>query len=151
MRQIFLANIDVVPTNHLLTFSRDDLGMGMGKPAGINDFVTKLYAMINDPSLPSISWTESGTSFVVSNVREFSRNALISHFKHNNFSNFVRQLKMYGFRKINHTPRAQPTSMPKPGNSPTPDSCAGVQPVRPDQTKENWDESLCDEAVYHVQ
>ncbi|TFK19947.1 winged helix DNA-binding domain-containing protein [Coprinopsis marcescibilis] len=67
--------------------------------------------MINDPkSAHFISWTELGTSFVVSNVGEFSRSILGSHFKHNNFSSFVRQLNMYGFHKINRTPRAQRTS-----------------------------------------
>jgi hypothetical protein len=91
--------------------------------------------MINDPkSAHFISWTELGTSFVVSNVGEFSRSILGSHFKHNNvsihsihsctflppsqspgvptdfftkFSSFVRQLNMYGFHKINRTPRTQ--------------------------------------------
>ncbi|KAL4072878.1 HSF-type DNA-binding-domain-containing protein [Scleroderma yunnanense] len=74
----------------------------MGKPITTNNFVTKLYQMINDQkSQHFISWTEHGTSFVVSNVGEFSRNILGSHFKHNNFSSFVRQLNMYGFHKIN--------------------------------------------------
>ena len=41
--------------------------------------------MINDPkSQHFISWTELGASFVVSNVGEFSRSILGSHFKHNN-------------------------------------------------------------------
>ncbi|KAF5338036.1 hypothetical protein D9758_014269 [Tetrapyrgos nigripes] len=86
--------------------------MGMlGKPMPTNNFVTKLYQMINDPkSSHFITWTELGTSFVVSNVGEFSRSILGSHFKHNNFSSFVRQLNMYGFHKINRTPRAQRTS-----------------------------------------
>ncbi|TFL02156.1 HSF-type DNA-binding-domain-containing protein, partial [Pterulicium gracile] len=67
--------------------------------------------MINDPkSTHFITWTELGTSFVVSNVGEFSRSILGSHFKHNNFSSFVRQLNMYGFHKINRTPRAQRSS-----------------------------------------
>ncbi|KAI0047142.1 hypothetical protein FA95DRAFT_1492904 [Auriscalpium vulgare] len=83
----------------------------IGKPVGTNNFVTKLYQMINDPkSAHFIAWTELGTSFVVSNVGEFSRSILGSHFKHNNFSSFVRQLNMYGFHKINRTPRAQRTS-----------------------------------------
>lgn len=82
-----------------------------GKAMGTNNFVTKLYHMINDPkSQHYIMWTEHGTSFVVSNVGEFSRSILGSHFKHNNFSSFVRQLNMYGFHKINRTPRAQRTS-----------------------------------------
>jgi hypothetical protein len=43
--------------------------------------------MISDPkSAQFISWTELGTSFVVSNVGEFSRSILGSHFKHNNVS-----------------------------------------------------------------
>lgn len=41
--------------------------------------------MINDPkSTQFIAWTELGTSFVVSNVGEFSRSILGGHFKHNN-------------------------------------------------------------------
>ncbi|KAG6849473.1 hypothetical protein H0H93_008142 [Arthromyces matolae] len=65
----------------------------LGKPMATNNFVTKLYQMINDPkSAHYIAWTELGTSFVVSNVGEFSRSILGSHFKHNN------------------TPRAQRTS-----------------------------------------
>ncbi|KAI6150345.1 hypothetical protein BKA82DRAFT_484428 [Pisolithus tinctorius] len=83
----------------------------MGKPMGTNNFVTKLYQMVNDPeSQHHITWTELGTSFVVSDVGEFSRSILRSHFKYNNFSSFVRQLNMYGFHKINRTPRAQRTS-----------------------------------------
>lgn len=82
-----------------------------GKPITTNNFVTKLYQMIIDPkSAQFISWTELGTSFVVSNVAEFSRTILGSHFKHNNFSSFVRQLNMYGFHKINRTPRSQRSS-----------------------------------------
>ncbi|CAK5267362.1 unnamed protein product [Mycena citricolor] len=83
----------------------------LGKPLATNNFVTKLYQMINDQkSAHFIAWTELGTSFVVSNVGEFSRSILGSHFKHNNFSSFVRQLNMYGFHKINRTPRAQRTT-----------------------------------------
>jgi hypothetical protein len=91
------------PTSHVPSSLQTNGGMNViGKPIGTNNFVTKLYQMINDPkSAHFISWTELGTSFVVSNVGEFSRTILGSHFKHNNFSSFVRQLNMYGFHKIN--------------------------------------------------
>ncbi|KAF9479563.1 hypothetical protein BDN70DRAFT_684977 [Pholiota conissans] len=81
------------------------------KVDSMTDSFFPLYRMISDPkSAQFIAWTELGTSFVVSNVGEFSRSILGGHFKHNNFSSFVRQLNMYGFHKINRTPRAQRTS-----------------------------------------
>lgn len=74
----------------------------------VNNFVNKLHLMISDPKAAGfIWWTELGTSFVVSSAGEFSRSILGQHFKHNNFSSFVRQLNMYGFHKINRTPRNQ--------------------------------------------
>lgn len=80
------------------------------KPSN-NNFVTKLFQMINDTkSANFIAWNETGTSFIVQSVGEFSRSILGSHFKHSNFSSFVRQLNMYGFHKVNKTPRSQRTS-----------------------------------------
>ncbi|KAG8836027.1 hypothetical protein FRC17_010491 [Serendipita sp. 399] len=73
-----------------------------------NNFVHKLHLMISDPKAADfIWWTDLGTSFIVSSAGEFSREILGQHFKHNNFASFVRQLNMYGFHKINRTPRNQ--------------------------------------------
>ncbi|CAM8962402.1 unnamed protein product [Rhodiola kirilowii] len=64
-------------------------------------FLTKTYQLVEDASINSIiSWNEDGTSFVVWNPAEFSRDVLPKYFKHNNFSSFVRQLNTYGFRKV---------------------------------------------------
>ncbi|KAI8051518.1 HSF-type DNA-binding-domain-containing protein [Syncephalis plumigaleata] len=57
-----------------------------------------------------ISWNFSGTSFVVNNITEFARSVLPEHFKHSNFSSFVRQLNMYGFHKVNKSPRGHRTA-----------------------------------------
>ncbi|CAO3650667.1 unnamed protein product [Cunninghamella echinulata] len=74
----------------------------------ISTFISKLYAMVGDPKTNQlISWNPSGTSFLVCNATLFSQEVLPIHFKHCNFSSFVRQLNMYGFHKINKSPRGQ--------------------------------------------
>ncbi|KAI9259498.1 HSF-type DNA-binding-domain-containing protein [Phascolomyces articulosus] len=75
-----------------------------------NTFVHKLYNMVVDKQYQHlIAWNFTGTSFVVCNIMEFSRDVLPKHFKHNNFSSFVRQLNMYGFHKVNKSPRGHRT------------------------------------------
>ncbi|KAB2611601.1 heat stress transcription factor A-4c-like [Pyrus ussuriensis x Pyrus communis] len=69
-----------------------------GAPA---PFLTKTYDLVDDPSSNHmVSWSESGSSFVVWDPTEFAKEMLPMYFKHNNFSSFVRQLNTYGFRKI---------------------------------------------------
>ncbi|KAM3369197.1 hypothetical protein ACQJBY_017232 [Aegilops geniculata] len=69
--------------------------------AGTPPFLTKTYAMVDDPETDdTISWNESGTAFVVWRRAEFERDLLPKNFKHSNFASFVRQLNTYGFRKI---------------------------------------------------
>ncbi|KAL6768493.1 HSF1 [Auxenochlorella protothecoides x Auxenochlorella symbiontica] len=64
-------------------------------------FIIKTYELIEDPSTDEIiSWNEDGTSFIVWKNAEFARDLLHLHFKHSNFSSFVRQLNTYGFRKV---------------------------------------------------
>jgi len=74
-----------------------------------NTFVHKLYQMLSDPKQSNyIRWNETGYSFIIRNVQGFSHNVLPLHFRHNNFSSFVRQLNMYGFHKVNkNTPSSK--------------------------------------------
>jgi hypothetical protein len=66
-------------------------------------FITKTFGMIEDEETDSvISWTPSGTSFVVWDESAFAKDLLPASFKHNNMSSFLRQLNIYGFRKVNH-------------------------------------------------
>jgi len=54
------------------------------------------YRMVSDEKYQGmISWNATGTSFYITRVQEFAATVLPLHFKHSNFSSFVRQLNMY--------------------------------------------------------
>lgn len=64
-------------------------------------FLKKCYEMVDDEASDAIiSWNLSNDSFVIRDTTEFSHQLLPKYFKHNNFSSFMRQLNIYGFRKI---------------------------------------------------
>lgn len=64
-------------------------------------FLVKCYEMVNDESTNElISWSESNDSFIIWDESKFASQLLPKYFKHSNFSSFVRQLNIYGFRKI---------------------------------------------------
>lgn len=73
---------------------------GHGSDA-VPPFLTKTYDLVNGTSSNDVvSWGETGKTFIVWKPAEFARDLLPKHFKHNNFSSFVRQLNTYGFRKV---------------------------------------------------
>ncbi|XP_041105086.1 heat shock factor protein 1 isoform X4 [Polyodon spathula] len=75
------------------------LGSGSNVPA----FLTKLWTLVEDPDTdPLICWSPSGNSFHVFDQGHFAKEVLPKYFKHNNMASFVRQLNMYGFRKVVH-------------------------------------------------
>ncbi|KAJ6661480.1 hypothetical protein lerEdw1_014389 [Lerista edwardsae] len=66
-------------------------------------FLTKLWTLVEDADTDAlICWSPSGNSFHVFDQGQFAKEVLPKYFKHNNMASFVRQLNMYGFRKVIH-------------------------------------------------
>lgn len=64
-------------------------------------FLLKLWKIVEDDHFDHlISWSKNGRAFKVHDQIEFAKEILPRFYKHNNFSSFVRQVNMYGFRKI---------------------------------------------------
>ncbi|KAB2624145.1 heat stress transcription factor A-8 [Pyrus ussuriensis x Pyrus communis] len=76
-------------------------GDGSGPSGSVPPFLRKCYEMVDDKDSDSIiSWSEAGDSFAILDMAQFSISMLPKYFKHSNFSSFMRQLNIYGFRKI---------------------------------------------------
>ncbi|KAK9531158.1 hypothetical protein VZT92_010600 [Zoarces viviparus] len=66
-------------------------------------FLTKLWTLVEDADTNEfISWSQEGNSFLVLDEQHFAKEILPKFFKHNNMASFIRQLNMYGFRKVMH-------------------------------------------------
>ncbi|NXD76672.1 HSF2 protein, partial [Halcyon senegalensis] len=71
--------------------------------AGVPAFLSKLWALVSEaPNNQLITWSQNGQSFLVLDEQTFAKEILPKYFKHNNMASFVRQLNMYGFRKVVH-------------------------------------------------
>ncbi|XP_010705729.2 heat shock factor protein 2 isoform X2 [Meleagris gallopavo] len=62
----------------------------------------KLSAGIADCCSTTSNLQLNGQSFLVLDEQRFAKEILPKYFKHNNMASFVRQLNMYGFRKVVH-------------------------------------------------
>ncbi|XP_068956501.1 heat shock factor protein 3-like isoform X2 [Petaurus breviceps papuanus] len=72
-----------------------------GASAAVPGFLAKLWVLVDDSNTDDvIGWSRNGHTFSVLDEQKFSKELLPKYFKHNNLSSFVRQLNMYGFRKV---------------------------------------------------
>ncbi|MBN3278846.1 HSF2 protein, partial [Polyodon spathula] len=75
----------------------------MKQNSNVPAFLTKLWSLVEDAATNEfISWSQNGQSFLVLDEQRFAKEILPKYFKHNNMASFVRQLNMYGFRKVIH-------------------------------------------------
>ncbi|XP_038824126.1 heat shock factor protein 2-like isoform X2 [Salvelinus namaycush] len=75
----------------------------MKQNSNVPAFLTKLWTLVEDSDTNEfICWSQEGNSFLVMDEQRFAKDILPKFFKHNNMASFVRQLNMYGFRKVMH-------------------------------------------------
>lgn len=75
----------------------------MKQNSNVPAFLTKLWTLVEDVDTNEfICWSQEGNSFMVLDEQRFSKEILPKFFKHNNMASFIRQLNMYGFRKVLH-------------------------------------------------
>ena len=70
-------------------------------------FPAKLYDLVEGHSRSAeseedlvVSWCEGGLAFIVRDLTRFCEEVLPQHFCHNKWASFIRQLNLYGFRRI---------------------------------------------------
>ncbi|CCD24657.1 kinase-regulated stress-responsive transcription factor SKN7 NDAI_0D03430 [Naumovozyma dairenensis CBS 421] len=103
-----LQQLPLLPPAATLGTANNNVSSSSGTPTGShgskaanNDFVRKLYKILETNTFPNlVRWTPEGTSFVVLDTGKFTTQILPTHFKHSNFSSFVRQLNKYDFHKV---------------------------------------------------
>ena len=70
----------------------------------INSFLRKLWTLVNDESVSSIYWSHDGEKVVIENPTKFTAKVLVANdkqlFKTKNIASFIRQLNLYGFRRV---------------------------------------------------
>ncbi|KAI8081870.1 HSF-type DNA-binding-domain-containing protein [Gilbertella persicaria] len=73
----------------------------VSKQKPLSSFLRKLWAIISDPvHEDDMHWVHSGQVMCIPNASLFTQKMLPALFNHNNFQSFVRQLNLYGFRKV---------------------------------------------------
>ncbi|XP_008294422.1 heat shock factor protein 2 [Stegastes partitus] len=75
----------------------------MKQSSSVPAFLSKLWTLVEDGDTNEfICWSQEGNSFLVLDEQRFAKEILPKFFKHNNMASFIRQLNMYGFRKVMH-------------------------------------------------
>merc|ERR1711990_1141047 len=64
-------------------------------------FLCKVWQLVNDEKNKDlVGWSTAGNSFIIHDPANFAKQVLPNYFKHQRVDSFIRQLNMYGFRKV---------------------------------------------------
>lgn len=87
---------------NILDHSLETLVSSGGSTSGPTPaFLSKLWQLVNDEKNNGlVSWSSNGRSFIVHDQVKFSKEILPNYFKHQKMNSFIRQLNMYGFKKV---------------------------------------------------
>ncbi|CAM9504066.1 unnamed protein product [Choristocarpus tenellus] len=93
-------------------------GGGHSVPSGpLPAFLDRTFDMVDKGSEDIVSWSTSGTSFVIKRVDLFEEEVIPRFFNHKNLFSFVRQLNFYGFSKVKGSSRTSSRSSSGTGGS----------------------------------
>ncbi|CAD8102750.1 unnamed protein product [Paramecium sonneborni] len=65
----------------------------------IPSFLLKLYEILESKQT-AIRWNKEGTTFQILDLSQLTEQIMPQYFKHRNYQSFLRQLNMYGFKKL---------------------------------------------------
>ncbi|XP_069462700.1 heat shock factor protein 2 isoform X2 [Ambystoma mexicanum] len=89
-------------TKSVLLYTIWTLGLGLEqRKVAYHKLLTRISLRIRG-FFESSDGQQNGESFMVLDEQRFSKEILPKYFKHNNMASFIRQLNMYGFRKVLH-------------------------------------------------
>lgn len=98
-------------TREMNIWESTSFGPIKGKP--LSPFISKLKLLLNDEKYRrAIRWSENGDAIVITDGETFKKLVLDRSeemFKTRNFTSFVRQLNLYGFRKVPVSGKADPS------------------------------------------
>lgn len=57
-------------------------------------FMSNVYNIVDGSNPDIVGWSADGDTFIVHDAAAFARNILPQHFRHSNFSSFVRQVRI---------------------------------------------------------
>ena len=80
----------------MLNMKRDNKKIKKSK-----SFLLKLFNILNDNKYKDIiHWDFEGTTLIIEDIDNFCSTVLPKYYIHTNYNSFIRQLNIYGFRKI---------------------------------------------------